>query len=520
VARDRQTLVTSPAPKLFLAVATALALSRSAVASADDDAVQPQAAAPAPADDPASKAIEFYSLPKYDLHIYPDLMAQVDFNAFAGSGVSRYQLADFSGLSTGVRLNSVRLGFRGRLLGHWYYQVLGELSQKSVPNTQERAPISASPLDVWVAYKAHEMLRLQVGEFRVPYGYEMSQLESLDFMDFSPMARMIPVRDLGVQISGATDRFFYAVAYVDGNGRGRAPVDNRGVVYSRVGLRLVAPQNYSTDTLVQIAGNVRYGSRDARTIGYDAAPMTTAAGYTFWNPVYRGVLSGLTHVIPAGLQRDASVDAVVNVDRVDLRAAGYWVKEGRREATDGLLDVTLRGGTLSGYAYEAELGLWVYGPPRPNGDFVGLLYKFGIPKPPVVTSSVQVVTRWTQAFLSYDSWDRSRGVPGIGPGLLDTETTNIRFNVFELAANYYIGRLLRFSAEYALYDFPGAQVGEGGPVENQAAAPGAVVPGTSGTRAPSVTNTSQATAQAATFPPPAPGARFLHEFTARAQIHF
>jgi hypothetical protein len=133
-------------------------------------------------------------------------------------------------------------------------------------------------------------------------------------------------------------------------------------------------------------------------------------------------------------------------------------------------------------------------------------------------TSVQVVMRWEQLFLNYDSIARSPDVPR---GQLDLETTRLRLNAFQAILNVFVAKHVRLSLEYSAYIAPGVpprlltdcsarrctnEIGNG---TNQAIAPGAVQRG----------NITAGTVEG-DFTAPAPGAQTMQQLITRFQLGF
>lgn len=424
----------------------------------------------------------------------PAFLMQFDTYGYFGPGVAEYQRPDGSGLKTGLSARRLRLELVGRVLRHWYFVIGAESASGG----------AMVPLNDYVGVEASPMLRVQVGQMRIPFTMEnVTSIRWNDFMERSLMTRNLAApftRDLGAMVWGGTERsaIWYALGYFGGDGQNRPSPDNRGDVIGRLVLRpLWAASGAIRELHVGISG--RYGRRDHYYVNYDAPTMSTPGGYVFWSPVY-GTGAGRTHVVPSNEQSAVAAEVFVPGSVFDLRGEVLGVREGRREMLESSPDHnTERSGTLTAWSYYVQATWWPFGPPRPNGP-PGNYNALATPPFPRARS-LAIAARWEQIFANYDSTDRSTDdtgalVPGVRRGALDANTTAIRVNAFQLAASYWATRHVRITAEYSLYHFPGTpDVSRATPpIDNQAVAPGA-----------------RANAND-------PSARLLHEVSARVQV--
>jgi len=277
---------------------------------------------------------------------------------------------------------------------------------------------------------------------------------------------------------------------------------------------------------VQIGIGGRYGARDPSNTWYDQPALQNSTfQYSFWNPIYVTDLASEYHVIPSNQQRTGGLELLGALGRVEVAAEAVLAHQERREAQRAFLDRTVRAGTLSGVTYYASVGAWLLGPPRRPASARGIPYVPPSDPPPSplegvteTPTSVQVVARWEQLFMNYDSNDRS---PDETRGALDLETTKIRLNAFQAILNVFVAKHVRLSLEYSTYITPGVPprlltdcsaercTGQPGAATNQAISPGAVQRG----------NITAGTIES-DFTAPAPGAQTMTQIITRVQLGF
>ena len=451
------------------------------------------------------KAGQFFLRDDEDrFYLIPTGRLQVDTYGFAGPSVSDYQRSsNGTGLKANLALRRLRVELAGRILHHWYFWLGGDFGgSQPLDATQRPAPFAAAT-DAFVGYEACTWFRWQVGQFDVPFTMEnVTSDKWLNFMERSLTVRAAGApynKDLGLMIRGEapSGSVNYAFALVGGDGQNRPSVDNRGDFMGRI---LVRPFSKSKGSIVErahIGVSGRWGRRDPTYVRYDAPVLSTPGGYNFWSPTY-GVGAAETHVVPSGVQRAIDFELFLPLGRFDLQAEAMLLHEGRREAFASSLANTERAGTLTGGAYYVQLAFWPLGEPRLPGE-PGKYPDPKIPAPDAETKApraLQLVARWEQLMLDYDSLARSTAgdgslVAGVKRGALDAATSSIRINAFQFGMTYWATKHVRVTGVYSLYAFPGSQ---DAPIENEAMAPGAKA---------SARNTD---------------ARLLHEFSARIAI--
>jgi hypothetical protein len=456
--------------------------------------------------------------------MFPGLIFQNDYQHSFGPGVNDYQRFNGTGMDNGFRMTRFGIRAGGRVASKFIFHVMAIVG-RSGADGQQRPANNPTVEDFWVGYEFDRLLRVRTGQFQVPYTLDANEFypPNADFLEPTLMTRFVTapeIRPLGAMLWGDNEYFLWHLGYI--NSAGKVTLSGTGDLVGRVAVRPFG----SGPNFVQLGIGGRYGARDPSNHWYDApALLNSTFQYGFWNPVYVTDLANEFHIIPSNQQRTGAAEVLGAIDRVELAAEASLVHQERREARRAFLYETVRSGTLSGLTYYASIGAWVYGPIRRPASSRGIPYVpppdppkgplEDIPKAPV---SVQVVTRWEQLFLDYDSIARSPEVPRGG---LDLETTRIRTDAFQAIVNVFMFRHVRLSLEFSHYITPGVPPrlltdcsavscpGVPGEGRNQAISPGAVQRG-------NIT----ATTQEGDFKAPAPGAQTMSQIITRFQLGF
>ena len=409
--------------------------------------------------------------------IFPMGRLQIDTYGYAGRGVVDYQRADGTGLKTSTRLSRLRLELAGRVMQRWYFWLGAEFGSGPAFESSQKPSSFASAADAFIGYEFGSFFRVQFGQFDVPFTMEnVTSDRWRSFMERSLTVRTVGApynKDLGVMVRGETPQghLSYALAFVGGDGQNRPSVDNRGDGAGRIMFRPFASLERSPLRRLHVGVSGRIGRRDPTYVRYDAPALATPGGYVFWSPTY-GSATAETHVIPSAMQRAGALEAFVPLDRFDLQAEAVFLHEERRESYASTLDDPQRSGTLSGKSYYVQLAFWPCGTPRLTGEpgtYLDAQIDRKMPREP--QHALQLVVRWEQLFLDYDSIARSYVgdalVAGVKPGALDALTKAIRVDALQVGATYWATKHVRLTAVWSWYRFPGGADG------NQAVAPGA-----------------------------------------------
>ena len=413
-----------------------------------------------------------------DFVLYPQLRAQIDSYNYAGQGV-----ADTTLKST-LLLRRVRPELAGEILGHWQFLIAGDWGQTGLDNPRgtnetsasppgaaptavnaryasaQTASVKAGPADVFINYRADELLNVQVGQFNPPFTLEGTASEkTMPFLERNMGSRLLAnpqTKDLGLMVWGSMpgERVHYALGVFNGDGQNRTNPDNR---YDAIGRALVKPlHGIVSGPLAQahVGASFRYGSRDPNYVSYDATTLTTTGNYAFWSPVYQSS-KGYTHVIPSSTQLGLAGELRVPFSLFSLTSEVVWVDYRTREAVEGYEATnTERAGQIRGYSYYVQLSAWLFGPrdvignrltnPPPHVDF-------DAPATINTAQALQAIVRWEQLHLSYDSASRH--------GVADAKNIDgdIKVNVLSAIATWWATRHVRLSAQYGLNMFPGSE---------------------------------------------------------------
>lgn len=455
----------------------------------------------------------FYLRSRDDNFIFnPMGRLHLDTYGYAGSGVRDYRRSNGSGLTPNLSVRRLRVELNGQLYKKLKFYFSGEFAQKATVDAQQRGVSAPAVMDALVAYEFDPAAVVQIGQFAVPFGMENSiSSKYWDFMDRGLLSTAVATplrRDFGLMVRGETKKkhFTYAIGYFGGEGFNRISLDHFGDFIGRIFVQPLASLHRFPLREFHIGISGRWGVRNPGYVRYDAPSMSTPGNYTFWSPVY-GTGANETHVIPSKTQRALGLEFFLPYKRFDFRGELVFSHDERREAFAQSLNNTERSGTLSGTTYSIQLAWWPWGPVRMPGGHPGH-YNFYTPKlswgSSKPKSALQVVARWEQMLLNYNSIARSYDsngtlLPNVVVGGLDSSTQNIRVNAFQLGANYWLNNHFRLTAQWNVYMFPGVPMGTGNSQElatNQAVAPGASANARNGE------------------------ARTLHEFSARVAVSF
>ncbi len=431
--------------------------------------------------------------------LYVQGRAQVDFYSYAGSGISD------TTLKPTLFLRRIRPELGGEFFKSWWFSIAGDFGATNQDNpkgasteTSAAAPgtdptaatakyagaqtvrISAAPTDVFLNYRAHPLFNVQVGQFDAPFTMENRTSDKyIPFMERSLAVRDVGIptnKEIGLMLWGEMKNkyWFYSAGLFNGEGQNRLNTDSRGDVMMRTFVHPLASDKSALKDL-QIGGSLRYGSRDTKWTNYDYPGMSTQGGYAFWSPTYTGS-EGTTHIIPSGNQFGLAGEVRVPISNFDLTSEVVYINNHTREAQEGYQGsgTSLRRGDIHGVSYYVQAGLWlgkrdVSGlPGYENMTHVDFSKPDGPP-----ANSVQLLAKWEQLHLNYDSASRA--------GTVDAKNIDgdIKVNAFSLGVNYWASKHIRVTANYVLNLFPDSAptsaTGTGTPVQsasNRAIAPG------------------------------------------------
>ncbi|MBL8717828.1 MAG: hypothetical protein JNL79_17740 [Myxococcales bacterium] len=386
------------------------------------------------------------------LEVRPGGFLQLESYLFAGPGVADYQRADGTGLKAGVAIHRARFELAGRLLHRWFFQLQAEYG----PDKR------FLPTNNFVGLDAHPYLKLQVGQFRVPFTME-NQVDPrfLGFMERSMTARLVgapSVKDLGIMAWGGREHgpLTWALGWFGGEGSNRPSADNRGDLIGRLVLRpLYRLPGSLRDAHLGVSG--RFGRRDRNYVLSPTGALRTPGGYELWSPTY-----GTTEVRPSSEQRALGLELFLPWRRFDLRAEAVLVHDERREVDTKVaaFNNTERSGTLTGHTWYVEVAYWIFGQPR----FGGNPGHYAPPRgEPHTTRSLSIAARFERLRLDYDSVARSFDdagalIPGVKRGALDATTTSLSVDAAQVSLSYYATRHLRLLAQWSGYFFENDQV--------------------------------------------------------------
>lgn len=418
-----------------------------------------------------------------DFRLYFSGRAQIDAFAPFGAGVS--ESGPGSGLEPTFFIRRARTELSGEFLSHWQWTISGDWGRTAVGNANgqiatptcpvssgvqtctlrstgvDSASYTAQLQDVYMNFRAANVFNIEVGQILIPFSLEnRTSTNFIPFLENSLPVRTIGapnLRDIGIMAWGETPSslFHYEIGLFDGDGPN---VLNQDANVDGIG-RIFAHPFATTDTplkTLQIGASGHYGVRSTKTVGYDYPSLTTQEGFSFWKPTYTDSAGDFIHIIPANQQITAGGELYWPVSAVDITSEFIYADHDTREAKDGYqlaYPNTERYGTMKGYSYYAEIGVWLLGDRQyvrrpgyqdpPHIDFSKPL--------PATTSSIELLAKFEQLHLTYASASR------VGTPDLKTPDGDINVDVVSLGASYWVTRRVRLSLNYDLNIFPGSE---------------------------------------------------------------
>jgi phosphate-selective porin len=433
--------------------------------------------------------------------------AQIDTYTYMGPGIGS------TNLKPTMFLRRVRPEVAGEIMHKWWFYIAGEFAPTALDNgngpSQEQfaanpgatptattarylspqtSAVKATPADVFMVWKGHDLFHLQAGQFDLPFTMENRTSDKyFEFIERPLAVRAVGVplnKDIGLMAWGWGDKrlFHYSLGVVNGAGQSRLSTDGRPEAVGRAFVRPLAGSSDPALKNLQVGASFRAGSHDNHWTFYDYPQMTTQGNWPFWKPTYAGT-NGFTHVIPSGSQYAFAGELRLPVSIFDLQGEFVYINNQTREALDGFQATnTERFGSIHGYSYYAQIGFWPLG----NRDINGLPGDEDLPhlnwakaEKEIPDQALQLLIKWEQVALTYESATRGGA---IDPKGIDGD---IKVNAFSFGANYWATKRIRLSADYVLNMFPNAgpatqTKGEAtGPTwtsANRAQAPGNTIP--------------------------------------------
>ena len=260
----------------------------------------------------------------------------------------------------------------------------------------------------------------------------------------------------------------YEVGVFSGDGENRPGVDAYPDFMGRIFVKPFAGRKGMLER-AQVGLSARTGQRDQKYVGYDYARITTAQGFTLWNPAYKDSLGRNIHVIPSGAQNAISSEVRVPISRFDVRGEVYYVANNTREAVEGFqLTNTERLGRVKGVGWYLQFSAWPLGDTFINGD-PGMTRpsKIDLSKPTSIKKGLEVLALVAGVNADYDGAIRDGAYDANTPGVGQPAGNSITTYQLGLGANYWYTKHVRLSLNYNAYLTPGS-----GSPDNLASVPG------------------------------------------------
>lgn len=404
----------------------------------------------------------------------------LDFHSFHGNGTDELQ-TESGGMLLSPRLvvRRARIEAAADLSRRWFALFGLDFGSPSVTNPtggqdsaigtfQTPAP-SATLANAYIDYTFLRQLHVMIGQHQAPFSMENRTGNN----SFTWLERNMPIRsfvvpngkEIGMVLWGDVNdvhTLSYELGVFLGDGPNRPQVDAYPDFIGRVFARPWA-RSGATSALdkVQIGLSFHRGMRDPKYVAYDYPAITTAFGWTLWNPSYRDSQERIIRVLPWGGQTRIGGELRIPVKRFDLRSEAYWVDNGTREAVNGSqLSHTERLGNVRGVGYYFQVSAWPWGDAFVVGDP-------GFSRPPRLDLSKTTTTSKRGVELSaifagieadYDGAARDGLYDLNTPGSPNGAPTTISIQEIGAGATYWHSQFVRVSVNYLAYHTGGSDL--------------------------------------------------------------
>ena len=206
-------------------------------------------------------------------------------------------------------VRQARLEMEGTFYKEWGFKVQTDFGSGAVnQSTFGTGPSNATGTlrDAFVEWKKYKEFQVRLGQFFEPVSQEdITSTRFIDFVERSPINRLMPGREIGVQVAGALfdDVFSYALMGLNGgallNDQGRAVVDREDEKELAVLLRLMPFRNSGEDLLkgLRLGLGASVGSVD--NIAAGGFDLVTTELSILWMESTAGTFDGQrTRVVP------------------------------------------------------------------------------------------------------------------------------------------------------------------------------------------------------------------------------
>ena len=439
--------------------------------------------------------------PHDNFRLYPRGRLHIDFNGFAGPGVSSVKGVDGgTALASRLFVRRLRLELAGEFFKRFSFilttdlggqpltnangkteQAAGAVGEDPTADSARFAPVqsvgaNAVIADAWINYSYCPCLNVMVGQYQAPFSMENRTGNNAHTW----MERNLAIRgfvfpnskELGITVWGELGRdklVGYELGVFGGDGQNRIQVDNRPDFMGRVYARPLAKNKGLLDK-AQLGMSAHHGQRDPDYVAYDYPAITTGSGFALWQPTYKDSAGRTVHVIPSGAQNEIGGELRVPIQRFEVRGEAYYVINNTREGIDGFQLTNIeRLGRMRGTAWYVQLSAWPVGDPFVNGD------PGTTPRPTHVDLDKKVeVKKGLEVFAIVASIDAQYTGASRVEGAFDKKTpgnpgtaSKIKLTEWGLGASYWYTKWVRASFNYILYHAPDSAT-----TENMALVPG------------------------------------------------
>jgi hypothetical protein len=403
----------------------------------------------------------FLSSADHSFFLAPTGRLQIDGFAFTGSGSNPFNVTNDYTTAAGVFTRSpIKDGF---LIRRARIEVVGGFLDRFTFMLGADFASGSTPIatDDFIDARVFPTLHFQFGQFDAPFTMENRTSDKyFDFIERSLAVRAFAFpsnKDVGLMMWGETTNrlVYYSLGIFDGDGQNRINRDNNPEVIGRVFAHPLITMGGPLANL-QIGGSFLYGAR-GQSVDYAYPAMTTAGGFTLFNPQIAGGANPVT-IVPDADQLAVAGEIDIPINRFDLRAEVMWVRNDTREmsaaSTDAahLVGPTTRFGAIEGFGYYVQAGAWLWGTPgvngRPGYENPPAL-NLERPDPPTPPMGLQLVARVDGMDFHYNGSGR------IGTTMMSAADGHYSVVAVEGALNFWATRHVRFTIDYKQLFFPG-----------------------------------------------------------------
>jgi hypothetical protein len=358
--------------------------------------------------------------------------------------------------TSGFFLRRARVELAGWLGPAFYFTLGGDFAPTSDPATTSAGPAPAAA-DAYVAFApVGDLFIVQAGQFDAPFTLENRTLDGYTtFIERSLAVRALGAplnKDVGIMVHGAGEArtFNYAAGVFNGDGPSFRNADNQVDLIGRVVVAPLARTSFESLRAASLGASVWYGQHLA---GLPFATQTTAGGFHFFDPRWT---TGQVTPLTLELRQHGTMLTLggeVNLPlghQFGLRGEAVFKKQDLAE--DNVMGTNATAATLGvaklqGIGAYGEAWLWLLGDDRQ-------LPVAGV-QMPVRLTRVAATPGQDGVMLAVRGELLKEDLTSTQPMLGNPNLATTRVMAGSVAVNYWYGRRVRASVNYALTVFDG-----------------------------------------------------------------